>query len=124
MKIGGFCIDRRVLIGLAVLALGVFLLDPGLLRSVLPLMLIAICPLSMLFMMRSMGGHQSSQEPAAKGSGTGNDQADVSSLRRELAELSARQAWISAQINDIAEAQASSLPLAPNGTAADQLADR
>jgi hypothetical protein len=37
-----------------------------LLRSILPLMLIAICPLSMLFMMRSMSGHQSSQEPALK----------------------------------------------------------
>jgi len=113
MKIGGFCIDRRVLIGLAVLALGVFLFDPGLLRGILPLMLIAICPLSMLFMMRSMGGHQSSQEPAVKGSGAGNDQPDVSSLRRELAELSAKQAWISSQINDLEASQAPTVPLDP-----------
>ena len=53
MKIGGFCINRKVVAGLAVVA--VILLAPSLVGAVLPVLLLAACPLSMLFMMRGMG---------------------------------------------------------------------
>jgi len=55
------CLNRKVLIGFAAVALGAFVFDPALLGRAFPLLLFAICPLSMLFMMRGMrkmGGMQ------------------------------------------------------------------
>jgi len=55
------CLNRKVLIGLAAVALGVFAVDPSLLGHAFPLLLFAICPLSMVFMMwgmRKTGGMQ------------------------------------------------------------------
>ena len=48
------CLNRKVLVGLAAVALGVFAFDPSLLGRALPLLLLAICPLSMVFMMWGM----------------------------------------------------------------------
>ncbi len=48
------CFNRKVLIGLAIVAGGLLLLAPGTLRSAGPLLFIAVCPLSMLLMMRGM----------------------------------------------------------------------
>lgn len=53
------CLNRNVLIGLGVVAVALFVLAPGA-RSVLPLLLVAACPLSMVFMMRGMSGMGSS----------------------------------------------------------------
>lgn len=50
----GMCFNKRVVIGLGVVALGLLALSPRLLGSVAPLLLIAACPLSMVFMMRGM----------------------------------------------------------------------
>jgi hypothetical protein len=55
------CLNRKVLIGLAAVALGFFAFDPSLLDHAFPLLLFAICPLSMVFMMwgmRKTGGMQ------------------------------------------------------------------
>jgi uncharacterized protein YlxW (UPF0749 family) len=40
----------------------VWVFEPGLMRAVLPLLVVAICPLSMLFMMRGMMGGQGAQQ--------------------------------------------------------------
>ncbi len=48
------CLNRKVLVGLAAVALGVFAFDPSLLGHAFPLLLFAICPLSMVFMMWGM----------------------------------------------------------------------
>lgn len=78
------CLNRKVVIGLAAVALGVIIFDPTLLGRAFPLLLFAICPLSMLFMMRGMrkmGGMQgmsgngqscgmSSSSPGTMGTGS------------------------------------------------------
>lgn len=53
------CFNPKVLLGLGAVALGVLLFAPNLLASALPLLFVALCPLSMLIMMfgmRGMGG--------------------------------------------------------------------
>lgn len=55
MKIVGMCIDKRVLGGLALAAAVVWWQAPQALGAALPLLVFAVCPLSMLVMMKAMG---------------------------------------------------------------------
>lgn len=50
------CFNKRVLLGLGVVALAALAVAPRLLGTVGPLLLLAACPLSMLFMMRPVNG--------------------------------------------------------------------
>lgn len=52
------CLNRKVIAGLAVVAVAVLAIDPHLFGRVFPLLLFAICPLSMLLMMRAMSGNK------------------------------------------------------------------
>src|SRR6266566_2635094 len=52
------CLNWRVLAGLAVVGLIVLVVAPQLIWAALPILLIAACPLSMLFMMRGMAGNR------------------------------------------------------------------
>lgn len=61
-KMGKMCLNWKVLGGLAAVAVGVWLMAPNLLVSALPLLLFALCPLSMLLMMRAMQGEHSGSE--------------------------------------------------------------
>ena len=54
----GMCINKRVVAGLAVTALVLLVLSPRLLAVLAPVLVMAICPLSMVFMMRAMGGRR------------------------------------------------------------------
>ena len=54
------CLNWKVLASIAVAGLGLWLLAPSLLASALPVMLILLCPLSMLLMMRGMNDRRSS----------------------------------------------------------------
>lgn len=54
--IGGMCINWKVLTGVAVVGLGTWAIAPNLIGAALPLLLLGACPLSMLLMMRGMGG--------------------------------------------------------------------
>lgn len=58
------CINKRVVAGLAVVALALFALSPRLLGGLAPVLIMAACPLSMLLMMRGMSGRDR-EEPAA-----------------------------------------------------------
>lgn len=49
------CFNKKVIAGLAVVAVGVVVLAPNLLSRALPFLVLAACPLSMVFMMRGMG---------------------------------------------------------------------
>ncbi len=55
LKFGSMCLNPRVIAGLAVVGVGIWVLAPGLVWTALPLLFVAACPLSMLFMMRGMG---------------------------------------------------------------------
>ncbi|EGX61031.1 MULTISPECIES: DUF2933 domain-containing protein [Streptomyces] len=49
------CLNKKVLIGAGVVAGGLFLVKPAWAVAALPLLILALCPLSMIFMMRGMG---------------------------------------------------------------------
>jgi hypothetical protein len=75
MKMFGMCIDKRVVAGLAGAGVLVWVLAPGALAAALPFLFIAICPLSMLVMMKMMNsGGQAT--PAAQPP-TAPEQADA-----------------------------------------------
>jgi len=50
----GMCINKRVVLGVAAVALAVLAVSPRLLAGLTPVLVLAICPLSMVFMMRTM----------------------------------------------------------------------
>lgn len=54
------CINKRVLIALGVVALGIFAVSPRLFGAVAPFLIVAACPLSMVFAMRTMNANRSS----------------------------------------------------------------
>jgi len=49
------CLNPKVIAGLAVVGVGVLVFAPNLAASVLPVLVVLACPLSMLFMVRGMG---------------------------------------------------------------------
>lgn len=55
------CLNPKVLISLAVIALGIAIFAPKMLAAALPLLILAACPLSMIGMMLMM--KKSSQPP-------------------------------------------------------------
>lgn len=57
MKILGMCFDRRVLLALGAAGVGLWIVAPEYVARFAPFLLLLACPLSMLFMMRGMGGH-------------------------------------------------------------------
>jgi hypothetical protein len=59
------CLNPKVLAGLAVVGVGVLVFAPNLAASVLPLLVVLACPLSMLFMMHSMFGQKDNSNGAA-----------------------------------------------------------
>src|SRR5712691_2017407 len=78
----GMCFDPRVLGGLAVVGLGIWIVAPQLIAPALPILLLLVCPLSMLFMARMMGDSMkdtSSASPANR----------LAALEREQARLDA-----------------------------------
>lgn len=58
------CLNPKVLAGLAVVGVGVLVIAPNLAASVLPLLVVLACPLSMLFMMRAMRGQMNDPNSA------------------------------------------------------------
>ncbi len=106
----GMCLNWKVLAGLAAVGIGVYVVTPNLVGAALPLLAVAVCPLSMLAMMwgmSRMGGMQGSgcatQERRA---GTGIDGADASQgrigqLRAELHGLQVREAAIRAEVAEL-----------------------
>lgn len=52
------CLNWKVVAGLAVVGLSVWMVAPNLIWAALPLLILAACPISMLLMMRGMGGDQ------------------------------------------------------------------
>ena len=77
------CMKPRFLVPLGLVALSLVLFAPGLGRTLGPLLLVAACPLSMVFMMRTMS-KDGNQTDCAPGNGDGDE---VARLRAEVAEL-------------------------------------
>ena len=60
------CLNWKVLAGLVVVGVGIFVFAPNLAVAALPFLVLAICPLSMIFMMGAMNnmGNRSQLEAA------------------------------------------------------------
>lgn len=58
------CLDWRVITALTAVGVGIYLLAPNLIAAALPLLLVAVCPLSMLLMMKTMRGQETNAGPA------------------------------------------------------------
>src|SRR5260221_10626606 len=56
----GMCLNWKVIAGFAMVALLVLVVAPQFIWAALPILLVAACPLSMLFMMRGMSGNGNS----------------------------------------------------------------
>lgn len=86
MKMLKMCLNWKVLAGLAVLGIGMYAIAPNLAVAALPFLLLAICPLSMMFMMKGM-----------QGSGDGEQAKDETSEER-ISRLRTKQADLAEQI--------------------------
>lgn len=61
------CINKRVVAGLGVVAVVVFVLAPRLLGAIGPVLIMAACPLSMLLLMSRMARREEGPEETAGG---------------------------------------------------------
>src|SRR5712692_3688109 len=100
----GMCLNWRVLTGLAVVALLVLVVAPQFIGAALPLLLVAACPLSMLFMMRGMSRNgnattqmQGEQVPAV---GVTRDE-HLATLKSRLSSVQAEQEDIARRIDEM-----------------------
>lgn len=83
-----YCLDRRVLAVLGLVALATAFLAPRALGAALPVLLVAACPLSMVVMAVAMSRGST---PAARSS-------SVESMRTELTELAERHRRLEGQL--------------------------
>ena len=118
MKMMGMCLNWKVLIGLAVVGVGIFIFAPQLALSALPFLLLALCPLSMLLMMGSMNNMNSSQEGAACSMG-GQGKKNLSH-EEQVTQLKVQQAALASQIAALEEGAPGRPAMNPSGSSAVQ----
>lgn len=94
------CINWRVVVGLAIVGLGIWVFAPDVVVRALPVLLLAACPVSMLVMMATMR-QPTTPAPAPE---------DINSLETQLAELTAQQEQVKAQLARLGSPQPN-----PNG---------
>lgn len=117
------CFNWKVIGGLAVVGVGLYIVAPDQVLVALPFLLLAACPLSMLFMMRSMQGGQCAQpgqpatpRPAHVPQSVGIDASlthdeQLAQLRAQLESLDEQQAALARQVEGL---QAVEGPAPPN----------
>lgn len=105
ISILGYCLDVRVLVAIALVAVGVLVLAPGLFWTALPVLAILACPLSMLFMMRGRGkmNGQPKSRSAADEPISREDQ--LRGLQDQLAGVESQQAAIASRIQQLSREQ-------------------
>ena len=84
------CFDKRVIGGLAVIALGIFVFTPNSFAAALPVLIVAACPLSMLLVMRIMSGSREGNSCSTGGSSR-SDADEISELRAQVQRLRTEQ---------------------------------
>jgi hypothetical protein len=110
------CLNWKVLAGLAVVGLTVWVVAPQLVLAALPLLLVVVCPLSMLVMMRGMAGKRNATIQMQE------DQLHAGLTRdKRLAELQSRMASMQDEQEDIArqiaEIERPEIPVIPEAEA-------
>ena len=92
MKLFGMCIDKRVVAGVITAGVLLWWLAPGAFAAALPLLIFAICPLSMLLMMKAMNQMGGDKQPAAtQSSPMSAAPDDVSAVSAAVADVEARR---------------------------------
>src|SRR2546421_1645217 len=123
----GMCLNWKVLAGLAVVGLLVLVVAPQFIGVALPLLLVAACPLSMLFMMRRMSGN--GNVAASQPSQMQGEQLPAVGLTRDehLAALKSRMSNMQAEQEDlarqIAEVERPEVPVVSEAEAVAHAAD-
>lgn len=86
------CMNPKVIVVLAVAAVGVWVFAPGAFAAALPLLVVAICPLSMIGMMYMMGrgGKGPTEQASEKGAEEGPDGRAMEALAAQVSDLEAR----------------------------------
>ena len=108
MRIGGICLNWKVVAGLGAVGLVVLIVAPGASRSVLPLLLLAACPLSMVAMMwamRGMHGKQQTTRGQVEPDQPSSREQQLAQLRGQLTDVDARQAALAAYVRALEEAE-------------------
>jgi hypothetical protein len=100
MKMLKMCLNWKVLAGLAATGVGVYLVAPDLVLAALPILLLAVCPLSMLLMMWGMQQSQEQNQQTPQ-------ESDVGLTREErIAQLRAQQAALADRTGELEREEA------------------
>ena len=91
------CFNWKVVAGLIAAGVAVFTFAPDLIGAALPVLILAVCPLSMVMMMRAMSGG-SRCDTASKGtdgeSNTATSPREVARLQAEIDQLRAQRSEV------------------------------
>ncbi|MGH3682063.1 MAG: DUF2933 domain-containing protein [Natronosporangium sp.] len=99
------CLNKKVLLGLGTVAVAVLVLEPGWFVAALPLLVLALCPLSMVFMMRGMKGDQGKGQ-AGSSCGTGSKTQRTGPSSSAEPELNEQVSALQAELRSLKAAQA------------------
>ena len=89
----GMCLNWKVLAGLGAVAVALFVVAPGYALAALPLLILAICPLSMIGMMFAMKGGMGAMRGHKDDAGPESPdavRARIAAIRQEQSELELR----------------------------------
>jgi len=101
MKIGRMCLNWKVLVGLGLFSVAIWVVAPGLFLAAWPVLILAVCPLSMLAM---MWGMKHAMQPSQNDSGSpqaGLTTGHGTGQEERLVELKAQQSAIGREIAEI-----------------------
>jgi hypothetical protein len=99
MKMLKMCLHPKVIAALVAVAAGVWLVAPQWFAAALPILVLAICPLSMLLMMKMMVPGGAARQGAA-------DDSSEASLQERLRHLEVQQAAVAEQLRAQRQPQA------------------
>ena len=124
------CLNPKVIAALAAVGVGVYLLAPNLVTAALPLLILAVCPLSMLLMGRAMMGEHASvksHDPQPGSQEAGASEAageEVRTLRAQVESMSEQQAALQEEIERLRQQSGASGPKSAVEEAEDVAADK
>ncbi len=109
----GMCLNWKVLAGLAVVGVVVWIVAPQFVLGAIPLLLLAACPLSMVFMMRGKqgGGSQGALPPAQRSQAPAMEQTRDEQLAELHSRLSGLQEEQESLAHQIAEMESPEAPI-------------
>lgn len=87
MKMLKMCLNWKVIAGLAAVGVGIYAIAPETAVAALPLLILAICPLSMMLMMKGMQGDNDQRQASEEEDGEATRDGQLSRLREQRADL-------------------------------------